>query len=368
MIDWSIRVPTAHLRTELARFTNMFMQKFVFHELPQLSYKQVPVVKTNYRRMAHRWNKDKNTTTIAARRDVMDELLPQIKGIHSPPTDIVSYTQSYPIRSTVLIPFFADTNPFFARLKKHLLAKCNVPLEIKDRSATQVDLELRGQEQNVRDARALIDSLFASLEMKTYTDENNGKSNTTDRHAETRLSLRTLARKFSIPDLCRVVQWHLDQSLMVPAHCTFSTNPRRLVVRYLANDPTFGVDQQAIDNLIRQTLVNVSHAVNGTTKNLQVNLKITVDKIRQRSDYGQDVCCSYGDADWTSIDLCGKRSIVEQLSAEVRSVLDKYTPVNLDIALSVHQVMPWRMNVWTHRFGCLGQSPRAVLFGGIEKI
>ena len=200
MIDWSIRVPTAHLRTELARFTNMFMQKFAFHELPQLSYKQVPLVKANYPRMAHRWNKDKNTTIIAARRDVMDELLPQIKerisntpnqrdiaALDSPqpayeykpqPTDSDSYIQLYSMRSTALFPFFASANPFFGRLKKHLLTKFNVKLENKAQSAAQLDLELRGQEQNVGDARALIDSIFRSLKTKTYTDENNGKSNT----------------------------------------------------------------------------------------------------------------------------------------------------------------------------------------------
>ena len=121
------------------------------------------------------------------------------------------------------------------------------------------------------------------------------------------------------------------------------------MVRYFANDPTFGVNEQAIDDLIRHTLVNVSHAVNGSSKNLQVNLKVLVDKIRQRSDYGQEVCCSYGDVAWTSIDLCGKRSVVEQLSAEVRNVLDKYTPVNLDISLSAHQVLSWMMNLRTHR-------------------
>ena len=125
---------------------------------------------------------------------------------------------------------------------------------------------------------------------------------------------------------------------MAAAHCTYSANPSSLIVTYLANDPTHDVSEQAIDDLIRRTLVGVSYDVNGTTKKLQMNLKIMVDKIRQRSDYGQEICCSYGDVQWTSIELCGKRTIVEPLAAEVKDVLDRYTPAIFEITLSAHQV------------------------------
>ena len=56
----------------------MYAQNFQFHQLPQLNKTQVKIVKENFSRMAHKWQPDTQTTLIAARREVINELLPQL--------------------------------------------------------------------------------------------------------------------------------------------------------------------------------------------------------------------------------------------------------------------------------------------------
>jgi hypothetical protein len=55
----------------------MFIQKFIFREVSDLNKAEVKLIKENYSRMAHKWQKDTNKTLVAARRDVMEELFPR---------------------------------------------------------------------------------------------------------------------------------------------------------------------------------------------------------------------------------------------------------------------------------------------------
>jgi hypothetical protein len=77
IVGSSIQVPNEHIRKELARYTNMFIQKFVFQEMCNLDKAQVRLIKENYSRMAHKWQKDTNKTLVAARREVFNEIFPR---------------------------------------------------------------------------------------------------------------------------------------------------------------------------------------------------------------------------------------------------------------------------------------------------
>ena len=83
-------MPNEYLRKELARHTNMFIQKFVFHEVNNPDKAQVQLFKENYHRMAHKWRQDTTVTLIAAYRDVIDELLPQLNSASRPPSKTVN--------------------------------------------------------------------------------------------------------------------------------------------------------------------------------------------------------------------------------------------------------------------------------------
>lgn len=72
-----INVNSREEQSELARYTNMFVQKFAFRELVAPDPAQVNLIKRNYPRMAHRSIKDTNKMVVAARRDILNELFPQ---------------------------------------------------------------------------------------------------------------------------------------------------------------------------------------------------------------------------------------------------------------------------------------------------
>ena len=74
-----IQVPNEYIRKELARYTNMFIQTFVFRELVDLDKRQVKLIKDNYPRMAHKWQQNTNKTLVIARSEVMNELFPQLR-------------------------------------------------------------------------------------------------------------------------------------------------------------------------------------------------------------------------------------------------------------------------------------------------
>ncbi|CAF4665011.1 unnamed protein product, partial [Rotaria sp. Silwood2] len=193
IIGSSIQVPNEHIRKELARYTNMFIQKFAFQELSNLTKPQVKIIKDNYSRMAHKWQKDTNKTLIAARRDIMNEILPSIssssrqqnkitstpifsnkqspslgkqdqplispiprnkeKQLPSPAKELlISQTKSsedqiqvlpYSIENSVYFPFFASSNPFSERLTTYLLNTFNIKLDIKPISSVKIMLELK---------------------------------------------------------------------------------------------------------------------------------------------------------------------------------------------------------------------------------
>ena len=74
-----IEIADPNVRKELARFTNMFVQKYVIREVAGLSPTQVKLIKDNYNRMAHKWQVDTEKTKIAATREVMSELFPDLQ-------------------------------------------------------------------------------------------------------------------------------------------------------------------------------------------------------------------------------------------------------------------------------------------------
>jgi hypothetical protein len=76
-----IQVPNEYIRKELARYTNMFIQKFHFRELVDLDKREVKLIKDNYPRMAHKWQQNTNKTLIAARPEVINELFPHLGSI-----------------------------------------------------------------------------------------------------------------------------------------------------------------------------------------------------------------------------------------------------------------------------------------------
>ncbi len=212
IIGSSIEVPDEHIRKELARYTNMFIQNFVFREVSDLDKNQVKMLKDNYSRMAHKWQKDTNKTLLAARRDVMNELFPRPASMNrqqnktqttpifrqkqspilkkqepssTPPipekpiqiktTEDNFYTLPYSIENSVYFPFFTSSNSFSDRLRIYLSDTFNIKLEIKKPSSTKILLELKGQQKDVSDARPALTSLFASLKTKNYSDTNDCK-------------------------------------------------------------------------------------------------------------------------------------------------------------------------------------------------
>jgi hypothetical protein len=354
----------------------MFIQNFIFRELSDLDKTQVKMIKDNYSRMAHKWQKDTNKTLIAARRDVINELFPQStstnrqqnKTINTPifrskqspisrkqddqsTTPTFRYKQSptskkqdqqstpsileesiqtkitednyhtlpYPIENSVYFPFFSTSNSFSNRLSTYLLDTFNIKLDIKTVSSTKILLELKGQYKDISDARPALTLLFSSLKTKNYSDTNDCK--------------------FSIPDFYRVAQWNLDQCSIVSS-CSFSTkNGGTLSVRYFADNPQFGVDEQKLDYILIQNLVSMSYQVLITSKKLETNLQKLQNEIQQRSDYGQDICCLYNDQkELPSIHLCGIKSIVQKIYQEVKTIGDEYTPILCTVQLKPNSV------------------------------
>lgn len=85
IVGSAIEVADPNVRKELARFTNMFVQRYVIREVTGLSLTQVKLIKDNYTRMAHKWQVDTGKTKIAATREVMNELFPDLQSKISRP-------------------------------------------------------------------------------------------------------------------------------------------------------------------------------------------------------------------------------------------------------------------------------------------
>ena len=199
IIGSSIEVPSEYLRKELARYTNMFIQHFIFREVSDLEKSEVKMIKENYSRMAHKWQKDTNRTILAARRDVMNEILPQLTSatrhqrktlatptfshpiakkqetsstpVREEPIEENVHALPYSIENSVHLPFLSPSNAFPDRLRTYLFDTFEVKLEIKPISSTKIVLDLKGQHKDVSNARVALNSLFASLKTKTYSDK-----------------------------------------------------------------------------------------------------------------------------------------------------------------------------------------------------
>ncbi|CAF0856222.1 unnamed protein product [Adineta ricciae] len=340
----SIHVPNEHLRKELARHTNMFIQKFVFHEVNNPSKAQVQLIKENYHRMAHKWRQDTTVTLIAAHRDVIDELLAQLNSASRPPSKTVNtpalrtrplpnvkkqspssspkpsneesltsqpstksneentYLLPYSIENSVYFPFFHTSNSFPDRLRTYLSSTYHITLEIKFVSPTKLMLELSGQQNLVHEARNVLQSLFTSLKNKTYSNS-------------------STSCKFSIPDVQHVAQWHLDQSGIVSS-CTYSPrNGGTLLVRYFAGHPQFGADEQTIDDIILNKLYDKSYQFSGNSKKFE-SQKGSTEKSQSLSIY-----------------LCGSKPVVHEVYIQVKTLADEYIPTKCDVALASNQIV-----------------------------
>ena len=89
----------------------------------------------------------------------------------------------------------------------------------------------------------------------------------------------------------------------------------------------------------------MSYQVLKTSKNLEINFEECQKKIRQRSDYGQDICCLYtrpkesaNNIELPSMHLCGIESLVRKVYQEVEKVADQYMPILCDTQLTSNQV------------------------------
>jgi hypothetical protein len=379
----SIQVPNEYIRKELARYTNMFIQHFTFREVSDLDKTQVKMIKDNYSRMAHKWQKDTNKTLLAARRDVMNELFPlpststNRQQNKTPTTPIFRHKQSpipkksspiileepiqtktteenlyslpYSIENSVYFPFFNPPNSFSDRLRTYLSDTFNIKLDIKKSSSTKYVLELKGQQKDVSEARPALTSLFASLKTKTYSDTKDCKL---IKYHFFKTKLLNLACKFSIPDVVRVAQWNLDQCSIVSS-CSFSmTNGGTLSVRYFADNPQFGTDEQKLDDVLLHQLAGKSHRVSNTSKNLENKLRELENRIQQRSDYGHDICCLYNHQnDLPSIHLYGTKSIVQQISQEIKKIREEYIPISCQVQLQPNEVCIFRGTILIVCFG-----------------
>jgi hypothetical protein len=148
-----------------------------------------------------------------------------------------------------------------------------------------------------------------------------------------------LACKFSIPDVDRVAQWNLDQCSIVSS-CSFSTkNGGTLSVRYFADNPQFGTDEQKLDDILLHHLFGISYQVLITSKNLENKLQELENRIQQRSDYGQDICCLYNrQNELPSIQLCGTKSNIQQIYQDFKKISDEYAPMPCRVQLQPNEV------------------------------
>ncbi len=154
-----------------------------------------------------------------------------------------------------------------------------------------------------------------------------------------------LACKFIIPDVYRVVQWNLDQCLIVSS-CSFSPiNGGTLLVRYFADNPQFGTDEQKLDDVILNHLIDKSHQVSITCKNLENKLQELENRIQRKLDYGEDICCLYDhQKDLPTIYLYGIKSIVQQISQDIKKIFEEHTPISCRIELQPNEVCIFRIH------------------------
>ena len=154
-----------------------------------------------------------------------------------------------------------------------------------------------------------------------------------------------LACKFSIPDVQRVAQWHLDQSGIVSS-CTYSPrNGGTLLVRYFAGHPQFGADEQTIDDIILNKLYDETYQCSGNSKKFEVKLNELQKTIQSRADYGQHICCWFqsqkGSTEKTqppSVYLCGNKPVVHEVHKQVKTLADEYIPTKCGVPLASNQV------------------------------
>jgi len=305
IIGSKIRVPSNRLRQELARLTNMFVQNFQFHQLPQLNKTQVKIVKENFSRMAHKWQPDTQTTLIAARREVINELLPQLDSSKQQ-IDSNLQTIIYPIENPNYFLFFSSTSIFPDRLRTYLSDTFRIQLEIQTNSSTQIQLILKGLPNNITDARAALTPLFASVKSKIFRDN-----------------------QYSIPDIARLAQSILDRASIISS-CSFSTKVSGyLTVNYFTTNSRFAIDEQQIDDLFAKKIFYRFIQIQSSTRNFE-------DQLRNLLKTTEEICFDYQPS--SSIQLAGMKTIVLQTEASCQKLINELIPVSCQIALQTNQV------------------------------
>lgn len=143
--------------------------------------------------------------------------------------------------------------------------------------------------------------------------------------------------------------------------CSFSNkNGGTLSIRYFADHPQFGVDEQKIDDVIINKLFNSSHNFPITSRNLEIALENLQQKIQRRSDYGKDICClfilgtrSVEEKPSTAVYICGTKNIVQQIHQEIKNVTDEHTPVSCTTQLTADQVCTFKICTNTNSYSLL---------------
>ena len=87
-------------------------------------------------------------------------------------------------------------------------------------------------------------------------------------------------------------------------------------------------------------LCAASYRVSTSSLKLEDKLRKFEQQIQQRSDYGQEICCCYNhhQRELPSIDLCGTKSILQQIYQQVKKIGDEYMPIPCDIQLQTNEV------------------------------
>ena len=110
-------------------------------------------------------------------------------------------------------------------------------------------------------------------------------------------------------------------------------------MRYFANNPHFGIDEDKLDEILLYNLCGRSFPVSVTTKTLEKNFQELENRIEHRSDYRQDICYFYDPQQKSpSINLGGSQTIVQQIFREIQQIHGEYAPILCPIRLQSLEV------------------------------
>ena len=362
--------------------------------------------------MAHKWQVDTGKTKIAATREVMSELFPDLQSkisradtpdatnkslttqtsstagslndegwvfrwlssssydwwchvFHSVSGSATSKNAGdkldrllYHVATSTFSPFTNSPKLFTDRLTAYLNAQFSVKIDIKSRSAQQVICELTGRSENTREAEAALNSLFSSIKTKLYSKQSHGKFNLFRGELSTSCKILS-ASVFACPNLFHVVQWQFSRASIL-ASCGFvKKDGGRLSVKYYAHQSPFGVKDEELDAIVLRRLASASEEIPYLTPNLCTQLKDLEKNIQKRPDHGHEICCWFEyqqESDNRSktgvIYLYGKQPLVQQCHADIKSVMNKYMPKLHNVALSPFSVRIWHSICSVRTFRC----------------